>query len=65
MHHLDMFLITDSALDQADINTGWVLFDIEDGTEYKVHLLGKLEQKLVEIQKGHVAAGTAAEPHGS
>ncbi len=64
MDHLQILVIGHSALDQDDVDAFGIFLDVDERRIDEVHGRGQVEQKLVEVQKRHVAARAAAEPYG-
>jgi hypothetical protein len=60
VNHVEVILVADRALDQAEVDVLGVLFDVDEGAEDQIELGGQFHKELVEVQEGHVAAGTAA-----
>ena len=52
----------DRALDQADVDALGELLDVDQRAVDQVGPLGEVEQPLVQVEEGHVAAGAAVEP---
>ena len=54
----------DGAFDEGDVHAFGVPLGVDDGGADDVDLGGELEEPLVEVEEGHVAAGAAVEPDG-
>ena len=59
-----MIFIGDGAFDERDIDVVRELLDVGDGGVHEIGETGQIDQALIEIEKGHVAAGAAAQPGG-
>ena len=64
VEHFEVVLVADGAFDEADVHVFGIFLDIHDRAEDEVDLAGEVDEELVEVEEGHVAAGTAAEPDG-
>src|SRR5215472_16913192 len=59
-----ILLTRDRTLDQRDINQIGKVFAVYQWTVNQLHLLSDRQQSLVHVQKRHVAARAAIQPHG-
>jgi hypothetical protein len=62
--HLDVLFVAAAALNQADRAPSGELLDVINGRLVKIHQLGQLQNAIVDVQNGHVAAEAAGERGG-
>jgi hypothetical protein len=60
----EVIRVGDCAFDKCDIDRGGKLLDVHDGRVAEIDHAGQIDQVFVEIEKGHVTTGAAAEPGG-
>jgi hypothetical protein len=55
--------VADRALDEADIHACGIFLHVGDGAVDEFDFSGELDEKLIEVEERHVAAGATAEPN--
>ena len=59
-----VFVGADGAFDEGDVDVFRKMFLVDDGGADEIREFPELEDALVDIEEGHVAAGAAVEPNG-
>ena len=62
VEHFQVVLVADGAFDEADIHVFRIFLHVHDRAVDEFDLAGEFDEELVEVEEGHVAAGTAAQP---